>query len=66
MSSKLNKHLKRTSNIYCASLYPNFNYSNNLESRYILLSGECKTRKMTEDELNQFRINKLERTILNK
>lgn len=65
MSNKLNKHLRRIPNIYCASLYPNFNYNNNLENRYILLSGECRTRKMTEDELNQFRINKLERIILN-
>lgn len=66
MSNRLNKHLKRTPNIYCASLYPNFNYSNNLENRYILLSGECITREMTEEELEQFRINKLERIILNK
>jgi hypothetical protein len=66
MSNRLNKHLKRTSNIYCASLYPNFNYNSNLENRYILVSGECITRKMTEEELEQFRINKLERILYNK
>ena len=41
---------------YGTIMYPKFNESYNLYRRFILLTGECKTRKSTQEELDRFRV----------
>lgn len=56
MATKSNKHLKKT-NPYCVMMYPKYSVVYNLYKRYIyiLLSGECTTRKATQEELDKYK-----------
>lgn len=51
----MNKNNIKTRNVYNTSLYPNYKYYNDLYSKYVLLSGECKTRQATQEELDKYR-----------
>ena len=48
------KHLKKTTNIYCINLFPKQNEINKLDKRFIQLTGECITRKATQEELDKY------------
>jgi hypothetical protein len=54
MGKKSNKHSKKT-NPYCVMMYPKYSFGYNLYKRYILLSGECTTRKATQEELDKYK-----------
>ena len=40
---------------YVNVMYPKFNENYNLYKRFILLSGECITRKATQEELDKYK-----------
>ena len=48
------KHLKKTSDIFCVNLFPKRNENRKLEERFVRLTGECTTRKATQEELDKY------------
>lgn len=54
MANKSNKHLKKT-NAYCIMMYPKYNQYYNLYKRFVLMTGECKTRQATQEELDKYK-----------
>ena len=47
------KHLKKTSDIFYANLFPSRNENRKLEDRFTQLTGKCTTRKATQEELDK-------------
>jgi hypothetical protein len=54
-NKKPNKHLNKTNIPYCTLLYPKYNQDYNLYKRFILMTGECKTRQATQEELDRYK-----------
>lgn len=50
----MNKNNIKTRNVYNANLYPNYNYNYSLYRKSVLLSGECKIRQATQEELDKY------------
>lgn len=40
---------------YCTIMYPKFNENYNLYKRFILITGECKTRQATQEEMDKYK-----------
>lgn len=40
---------------YGTIMHPKFNEIYNLYKRFVLLSGECKTRQVTQEELDKYK-----------
>ena len=48
------KHIKKTTDIFYANLFPSRNENRKLEDRFTQLTGECITRKATQSELDKY------------